>query len=45
MAGDLAYAEKAEGLIAGDILAKLPDARRKLKYMDEAIDMSLSKRQ
>ncbi|MFV0636008.1 NAD(P)H-hydrate dehydratase [Mitsuokella sp. WILCCON 0060] len=45
LAGDLAYAEKAEGLIAGDILAKLPDARQKLKYMDEAIDMSLPKRQ
>ncbi len=30
-AGDLAAAEKAEGLLAGDILEKLPEARRRLK--------------
>ncbi len=30
-AGDLAYQEKAEGLLAGDILAKLPEARRRLQ--------------
>lgn len=30
-AGDLAYQEKTEGLLAGDILAKLPEARRRLK--------------
>ena len=31
LAGDLAYGERAEGLIAGDILAKLPEARRLLQ--------------
>ena len=31
LAGDLAYQEKAEGLLAGDILAKLPEARRRLQ--------------
>lgn len=31
LAGDLAYQEKAEGLIAGDILAELPEARRLLQ--------------
>ena len=30
-AGDIAAEEKAEGLMAGDILDKLPEVRRRLK--------------